>query len=157
MVYSQVWLNLPMDDHHFDYIRKFIKITLMGEMHLVGNNKHIRVICKVTLCLGLLSPPIPSFSGIHKIRKILSNLSMKCWNSLYKVGAVKVYVAAVEALRKKERQDETQFSLLPKLVEKPVWVPIIWFCKIFIPRYTHLMPSYAETGHSRPLIAWLYG
>jgi len=25
------------------------------------------------------------------------------------VGAVKIYVAAVEALRKKERQDETQF------------------------------------------------
>ncbi len=26
------------------------------------------------------------------------------------VGAVKIYVAAVEALRKKERQDETQFT-----------------------------------------------
>jgi hypothetical protein len=70
MAYSQIWLNLPMDDHHFAYIRKFIQITLMGEMHLVGNNKHIRVIYKVTLSLGLLSPPIPSFSGIHKIRKI---------------------------------------------------------------------------------------
>jgi len=36
---------------------------------------------------------------------------------------VKVYVAAVEALRKKERGDET--------------------------RFTHLMPSYAETGRNR--------
>jgi hypothetical protein len=47
---------------------------------------------------------------------------MKCWNSAFNaqgsrviivavhVGAVKIYVAAVEALRKKERQDETQFS-----------------------------------------------
>jgi hypothetical protein len=26
------------------------------------------------------------------------------------VGAVKIYVATVEALRKKERQDETQFT-----------------------------------------------
>jgi len=26
------------------------------------------------------------------------------------VGAMKIYVAAVEALRKKERQDETQFT-----------------------------------------------
>jgi len=36
---------------------------------------------------------------------------------------VKIYVAAaVEALRKKERQDE-KLSLPPKLVEKLVWVP----------------------------------
>jgi hypothetical protein len=27
------------------------------------------------------------------------------------VGAVKIYVAAVEALRKKEREDETQFTI----------------------------------------------
>jgi hypothetical protein len=73
MAYSQIWLNLLMDDHHFDYIRKFIKITLMGEMHLVGNKKHIRVICKVTLSLGLLSSPIPSFSRIHKIRKFIKS------------------------------------------------------------------------------------
>jgi len=45
---------------------------------------------------------------------------MKCWNSpfnaqgsrviivIVQVGAVKIYVAAVEALRKKERRDETQ-------------------------------------------------
>ncbi len=47
---------------------------------------------------------------------------MKCWNSAFNaqgsrlnilvvhVRAVKIYVAAVEALRKKERQDETQFT-----------------------------------------------
>jgi len=47
---------------------------------------------------------------------------MKCWNSTFnaqgsrliivvvQVGAVKIYVAAEEALRKKERGDETQFT-----------------------------------------------
>ncbi len=54
--------------------------------------------------------------------EILSNPTIKCSNSAFnaqasgvtrvivQVGAVKIYVAAVEeALRKKERQDETQF------------------------------------------------
>jgi hypothetical protein len=65
-----------------------------------------------------LSPPIPSFSGIHnKVKNFLLNLIMKCWNSAFNaqgsrviivivqvVGAVKIYVAAaaVEALRRKE-------------------------------------------------------
>jgi hypothetical protein len=37
---------------------------------------------------------------------------MKCWNAEFnaQVGAVKIYVAAVEAFRKKERGDETQFT-----------------------------------------------
>jgi len=47
---------------------------------------------------------------------------MKCWNSAFnaqgskviivvvQVGGVKIYVAAVEALKKKETQDETQFT-----------------------------------------------
>jgi len=32
------------------------------------------------------------------------------------LGAVKIYVAAVEALRKKERQDETHFTILWELL-----------------------------------------
>jgi hypothetical protein len=44
---------------------------------------------------------------------------------------VKIYVSAVEALRKKERGNEAEFIL----VEKLVWVPVISFCKIFIPSY----------------------
>jgi hypothetical protein len=51
---------------------------------------------------------------------------------------VKIYVPAVlEALRKKERGDETQFTSKISL-EKLVWVPVISvisFCKIFIPSY----------------------
>jgi hypothetical protein len=49
-------------------------------------------------------------------------LSTKCWNSAFnaqgsrltivvvQLGAVKIYVAAMEALRRKEREDETQFT-----------------------------------------------
>jgi len=48
---------------------------------------------------------------------------MNCWNSAFNaqgsrvitvivyVGALKIYVAAVQALRKKETQDETQFMI----------------------------------------------
>jgi hypothetical protein len=49
---------------------------------------------------------------------------------------MRIYVAALEALSKNERQDETQFKTRPKLVEKLIWVPVISFCKIFIPSYT---------------------
>jgi hypothetical protein len=72
-----------------------------------------------------------------------------------------VCVASVEALRKKERQDETQFhrqnrkdrmklSLPSKLVGKLVWVPVISFCKIFIPSYAFDAPVTPETDRSRP-------
>jgi hypothetical protein len=63
---------------------------------------------------------------------------------------MKIYVAGVEALRKKERGKKLSLPL--KLVEKVVWIPIISFCKISFP-VTHLMPCYAETGRSHPLVA----
>ncbi len=45
---------------------------------------------------------------------------------------MKIYVGEVEALRKKERGDETmKLSLPPKLVEKLVWVPVISCCISF--------------------------
>jgi hypothetical protein len=69
---------------------------------------------------------------------------MKCWNSIFnaegsrvilvvvQVGAVKIYLVAVEALRKKEREEyETQFTI--KIGEK-----------------TSLGPSYAFDG----LLCW---
>jgi hypothetical protein len=80
----------------------------------------IRVIRKVTLyspCLWasfhLLSPHFQWYPQSHEI---LLNLSMKCWISAFNaqrliiIGALKIYVAAVEVLRQKERQDETQFT-----------------------------------------------
>jgi hypothetical protein len=47
--------------------------------------------------------------------EILSNLSMKCWNSAFneqglRLIIVVVQVEAVEALRKKDSEDETQFT-----------------------------------------------
>jgi hypothetical protein len=29
---SQIWLNLPIDDHHFGYITKLTKKTLRGKL-----------------------------------------------------------------------------------------------------------------------------
>ncbi len=46
---------------------------------------------------------------------------------------MKIYVTTVEVLRKKE--DRMKLSLPPKLVGTLVWVPVISFCKLFIPSY----------------------
>jgi hypothetical protein len=68
--------------------------------------------------------PYPLFQCYPQSKEIqyLLNLSLKCWNSTFnaqgsrviievvQVLPVKIYVAAGEALRKKERQDETQFT-----------------------------------------------
>jgi hypothetical protein len=62
---------------------------------------------------------------------------------------VEIYVALTEALMKKERQDESQFTT--KIGEKLVWVPVICFVK-FSFSIMGLMPYFAETGHSSPLI-----
>jgi hypothetical protein len=64
---------------------------------------------------------------------------------------VKIYVAAVEALRKKERQDETQFTtkIGGKTSLGPSYFVLVKFSSFPV---THLVPYYAETGHSRPLI-----
>jgi len=86
-----------------------------------GGNK---VIHKVTLsspCLWASCHPYPLFQWYPQTKDILINLSMKCCNSAFNAqgsrlnivvvqcGAVKIYVATMEALRKKGRQDETQF------------------------------------------------
>jgi hypothetical protein len=70
-------------------------------------------------------PLSPLFSGICKSKDIFNKLSLKCCNSAFNAqdsrlitvvvqlvrSTVKIYVAAVEVvLRKKERQDETQFT-----------------------------------------------
>jgi hypothetical protein len=90
---------------------------------------------------------------------------MKCWKTAFsaqgsrliivvvQIRAVEIYVAVLEALRK----TGMKLNLPPKtLVGKLVWVSVISFLKISFPG-KHLMPYYVETGHSRPLIAWLYG
>jgi hypothetical protein len=63
---------------------------------------------------------------------------------------VKIYVAIVEALKKKE--EGMKLSSAPQLVEKEVWVPVILFCTSSFP-ITCLMPYCAETGYFHQLIA----
>ncbi len=81
------------------------------------------------LCLhpvfGPSFTPYPLFHWYPQSKDILINLTMKCWYSAFnarvsrliivvvQLTTVKIYVAAVEALRKKGRQDETQFT--PKI------------------------------------------
>jgi hypothetical protein len=69
-------------------------------------------------------------------------LRMKRWNFhaqgwrlirvVVKLGRVKIYVAAVEALRKNERQDETQFTTKIDgfLHFIPCWM-LIYFLQVF--------------------------
>jgi hypothetical protein len=66
--------------------------------------------------------PYPLFWWYPQSKEILLNFSMKCQNSAFnaqgsrvitivvQVGAVRIYVAAVEALMKMEIQDETQYT-----------------------------------------------
>jgi hypothetical protein len=96
---------------HMKPIKKFVGTWQILELSIKSPCLH-----------PLFHPPIPSLCGIHKVMKFLLNLSIKCWKSAFnaqglrlsvvtvKVGVVKIYVAAVEALRKKERQDKTQFT-----------------------------------------------
>jgi hypothetical protein len=56
------------------------------------------------------------------------------------VGAVKIYVAVVER-RSGKRKDRMKLSLSSKLVEKLVWVSILWFCKIFICSYSFMFDA----------------
>jgi hypothetical protein len=71
--------------------------------------------------------PYPLFQWYPQSKDILMNLSMKCSYSTFnaqgsrliivvvQLGAVKIYVAAVEALRK-NRKDKMKLSLPPKLM-----------------------------------------
>ncbi len=73
---------------------------------------------------------------------------MKCWNSAFnaqgsrlvivvvQLGAVKIYVAAVEALKKKGKTGWNPVSLLPKLmvvwVSSPVWMLMYFIAGFFL-------------------------
>jgi hypothetical protein len=91
--------------------------------------------------------PYPLFQWYLQSKEILLNLGMRCWNSIFnaqglrviivvvQVGAVNIYVTAVQALRKMETQDETQFTT--KFGGKTSLGHSYSFCKIFIPSYVH--------------------
>jgi len=69
---------------------------------------------------------------------------------------VKRYVAAVEALKEKERGDETQFTTKIGGKTSLGFPELFRFVKVSFP-VMHLMPCNAQTGLSWPLIARLYG
>jgi hypothetical protein len=131
-------------------------------------NHEKKGIPKVTLSLGLFSPPYPLFQWYLQSEDILLNLKMKCWNSAFNaqgsrliivvvhVGAVKIYVAAtVEALRKKERTGWS--SVYHQYWRETSLSPIYYICfEKFSFSVTCLMAYYAETGCFHPLIARLY-
>jgi hypothetical protein len=79
---------------------------------------YIRVIRKVTLSSPYLWASLHSLSPVAVVLQsyeILLNLNMKCWNSAFNAQGLRliivvVQLGAVEAFRKKERQDETQFT-----------------------------------------------
>jgi hypothetical protein len=66
------------------------------DMCLFSCHYHNKVVRKVTLSLGLLSLPIRSFSGIHKVRKFWLNLSQKILNSAFNAQASRVNVVVVK-------------------------------------------------------------
>jgi hypothetical protein len=58
---------------------------------------------------------------------------------------VKIYAAAVEALRKKEIQDETQFSLTTKIDGFLSFMLMYFFCRFFFIKF---YPVYDQTQGS---------
>ncbi len=91
-VYNEMGYDLLNPDHETKALEDLPKV-LLSFRYLEFNNIVIifelvsidnRVIPKVTLTFGLLSPPIHSFSGISKVKTfyILLNHSMKCCNSV---------------------------------------------------------------------------
>ncbi len=72
--------------------------------------------------ISLAFPPYPLYQWYPQSKEILLNAGMKLWNLAFnaqgsrviivvvQVGVVKIYVAIVKALRKKERQDKSQFT-----------------------------------------------
>ncbi len=125
------------------------------------------------LSLGLLSTPNPSFSGGSnpQSKKILLNLRMKCWNSVrnaasqhlnaqgsrviivaVKVGAVKIYVTTVEALREKRKTRWNSGNHQNFLSFNPPWMPMYFFCMFFFN-----LTVYDQTQGTGAVFSWHYG
>jgi hypothetical protein len=74
---------------------------------------------------------------------------------IVQVEVVRIYVAAVEELMKKERQDETQFTTKIAAKTRYSGSQLFRFVKFSLPD-TRLMSYYAKTDGPHPLIAKLY-
>ncbi len=127
------------------------------------------LIYKVTLLSLILGPPItskPLFQWYLQSKEILLNLNMKSSNSAFnaqdsrvtivaQLRTEKMYVAAVEAIMKKERGDETQF-----ITQKNPWFSQfhlllnanVHFCRVFFSSH----PVYDQTQGSGAVFSILY-
>jgi hypothetical protein len=97
--------------------------------------------------------PFPGLQSVLCLMKftwltlISFNLTMKCWNSVFNAQGLRVpnyssctarfsenICSSSEWRRSEKRKDRMKLSLPTKFVEKLVWVPVISFCKISIPK-----------------------
>jgi hypothetical protein len=126
--------------HEYNEKSVFIVIELWGKSP-----------CLWTCCFHPLSP---LFQWYLQSKEILLNLRRLVSRVIIVIkGPVKIYVAAVEALRK----NRMKLNLPPKLQRKLVWFPVTLFCKIFIPssafdallcwNYGSCPPSHRRTLH----------
>ncbi len=99
-------------------------------------------------------------------------LSTKSWISAFnaqasraiivavQVGAVKIYVAAVEVVRKKKRQGETQKTIkIDGFLSffHPLLNANVHFCRFCFESCFESHPVYDQTQGSRAVFSWLYG
>jgi hypothetical protein len=143
-ILTKVWIFWfsPSFGQAINILDNYMCVYVLGEytFHLVSpfvkfSPSVIRVIHKVALASPCLSPPYPLFQWYLQRKEILLNLNMECWNLAFNaqgsrliIVVVQVWgvVAAVEALRKKKSQYETQFTT--KIGGKTSLGPVISFC-----------------------------
>jgi hypothetical protein len=105
----------------------------------------------MAIILGKIQPNL-SIKSQYEMGKltIINAQGFRVSIVVLQVGAVQTYVEYWR--RTGKRKEGMKLNSPPKLLEKLVWVPVISFCKISFP-IKHLMPYYAATGRSCPLVA----
>jgi hypothetical protein len=96
---------------------------MSGHFQVRKNKLHNRVFLKPSCLHPVFGPSFthyPLFERGPQSKEILLNLDIKSWNSAFnaqviivvvQVGAVEIYVATVEALRRKEREGQNRMKL----------------------------------------------
>jgi len=120
------------------------------------------------LVFGPLFTPYPLFEWGLQSKEVLLNLGMKCWNSaanaqfeltivVVHVGVVKIYVAPVEALRKKERRVKIGWnSVWHKKWCISEFLPP-WRLMYFFTCFLKSQPVLDQIQRTGALFSWLYG
>jgi len=105
-----------------------------------------RVRCKIQILPNFETFEFPSDTPLHWLKEKTMGHFRKCSRKIIvtaQVGAVKIYVAAVEALRKTERQCETQepSKLMFFWVSPTTLNANVCFCRFFLESH----PVYDQT------------